>query len=51
VERLTALVAAHAHPAPDALILRDLPQRFLVPGLERLEPHAAALEGKGLDVH
>ena len=37
--------AAHAHPAPDALVLRDLPQRVLVPGLERLEPHALALEG------
>ena len=44
VEELAALVAAHAHQAPRALVLRDLPQRVLVPRLERHEPHALALE-------
>ena len=44
VERLAALVAAYAHPAPGARILRDRPQRLLVPGLERLEPDAPPLE-------
>ena len=44
VEGLAALVAAHAHQRPDALILRDRPQRLLVPRLERFEAHAPSLE-------
>ena len=44
MEELAALVAAHAHQTPRALVLGDLPQRVLVARLERLEPHALALE-------
>jgi hypothetical protein len=43
-EALAALVPADFHERPDALVLRDLPERLLVPRLERLEPDAVALE-------
>jgi hypothetical protein len=42
--KLVALVAVETHPAPRARVLRDLPELLLVPGLERLEPHALAFE-------
>src|SRR5581483_4322387 len=38
-EEVAALVAAHLHQGPDARVLRDLPERVLMPLLERLEPH------------
>jgi hypothetical protein len=44
VERITALVRDERKPAEDALVLRCLPERLLVPQLERLEPDALALE-------
>src|SRR5436190_514112 len=44
-EGATACVAADAHPPPGPLVLGDLPEHVLVPRLERLEPHVAAVEG------
>src|SRR5262249_16296885 len=44
LEHLTAFVAAHAHQRPDPWVLRDRPERLLVPPLERLEPDATPLQ-------
>src|SRR5262245_64482438 len=44
LERFAAFVAAHAHQRPNARVLRDCPERLLVPRLERLEPDAPPLE-------
>jgi hypothetical protein len=43
-ERLARHVAALAHQAPHLLVAADLPQRLLVPLLERLQPHVPSFE-------